>query len=159
VNGPLRGNRFRNPGPPKYAKTAKTHPKDRSARSNVTRLAGSVNRPWEDSASRGGSLRGYMCWDKWRAKRRCGVKRFVRLYRFITCTSHPQMACMAVALAVGVRSDNTIGNLDSFRWAEGASRNRGRWPLVECMIIDLPSFQSHSEGSRRTNKRGRRGPR
>lgn len=30
-------------------------------------------------------------------KRRCGVKRFVRLYGFITCTSHPQMACMAAS--------------------------------------------------------------
>src|ERR1700753_1470166 len=108
---------------------AKTHPKDRSGCSNGARLAGSVDRPWEDSTSRRGSLWGYMCWGKRRAKKALWRKAFrqivwiYNLYKSPTNGMHGR-----VALTKGIRSDNTIGNLDSFRGTEGTSRNRGRWP-------------------------------
>lgn len=64
-----------------------------------------------------------------RAEMRCGVRSLPEIEGLLTCTSHPQAACMVVVLAVRItfRLDKVGGGLGPLVGPREASKVR-RWP-------------------------------
>ena len=75
---------------------------------------------------------------------RRGVRRLPEIEGLLTCTGHPQAACMVVVLAVRItfRLDKAARRLGPFCWAQRCFKSREVVRFSGCVVADPSNFKA-----------------